>query len=87
MFQYSHKGESNRSSQVDFIYSTYMPSNLGNMMNIRNRIRDKILHQQLKVDLVENIYGKNLVQTKISTNRFFLVYDLYLLICFYVIFI
>uniref|UniRef100_A0A0D3BT31 DDE Tnp4 domain-containing protein n=1 Tax=Brassica oleracea var. oleracea TaxID=109376 RepID=A0A0D3BT31_BRAOL len=50
--------ESNRSSQVDFTYSTDMPSNLGNMMSIRNRVRDKTIHQQLKVDLVENIWQK-----------------------------
>uniref|UniRef100_A0A0D3B8A6 Uncharacterized protein n=1 Tax=Brassica oleracea var. oleracea TaxID=109376 RepID=A0A0D3B8A6_BRAOL len=30
--------ESNRSSQVYFTYSTDMPSNLGNMMSIRNRV-------------------------------------------------
>uniref|UniRef100_A0A0D3AMY6 Nuclease HARBI1 n=1 Tax=Brassica oleracea var. oleracea TaxID=109376 RepID=A0A0D3AMY6_BRAOL len=28
--------ESNRSAQVDFTYSTVMPSNIGNMMSIRN---------------------------------------------------
>ncbi|KAL0682441.1 hypothetical protein Bca4012_049288 [Brassica carinata] len=50
--------ESNRSAQVDFTYSTDMPSNIGNMMSIRNRIRDKQIHQQLKADLVENIWQK-----------------------------
>ncbi|CAN6844654.1 unnamed protein product, partial [Brassica oleracea] len=44
-----------RSSQVDFTYSTDMPSNLGNMMSVRNRVRDKTIHQQLKADLVEHI--------------------------------
>uniref|UniRef100_A0A0D3C5R2 Myb-like domain-containing protein n=1 Tax=Brassica oleracea var. oleracea TaxID=109376 RepID=A0A0D3C5R2_BRAOL len=47
--------ESNRSSQVDFTYSTDMSSNLGNMMSVRNRVRDKTIHQQLKADLVEHI--------------------------------
>ena len=50
--------ESNRSSQVDFTYSTDMPSNFGNMMSIRNRVCDKTIHQQLKADLVENIWQK-----------------------------
>ena len=50
--------ESNQSSQVDFTYSTYMPSNLGNIMSIRNRVCDKTIHQQLKPDLVENIWQK-----------------------------
>uniref|UniRef100_A0A0D3BUW2 DDE Tnp4 domain-containing protein n=1 Tax=Brassica oleracea var. oleracea TaxID=109376 RepID=A0A0D3BUW2_BRAOL len=51
--------ESNRSSLVDFAFSTDMPSNLGNVMNmmsIRNQIRDNKIHQQLKADLVENIW-------------------------------
>ena len=50
--------DSNRSSEVDFTYSTDMPSNLGNMMSIRNRVRDKQTHQQLKADLIENIWKK-----------------------------
>ncbi|XP_048609380.1 putative nuclease HARBI1 [Brassica napus] len=50
--------ESNRSSQVDFMYFTDMPSNLGNMMSIRNRVRDNTIHQQLKADLVEHIWQK-----------------------------
>uniref|UniRef100_A0A0D3AB60 DDE Tnp4 domain-containing protein n=1 Tax=Brassica oleracea var. oleracea TaxID=109376 RepID=A0A0D3AB60_BRAOL len=47
--------ESNRISQVDLTYSIDMPSNLGNMMSIRNRVRVKTIHQQLKADLVEHI--------------------------------
>uniref|UniRef100_A0A0D3ACX6 DDE Tnp4 domain-containing protein n=1 Tax=Brassica oleracea var. oleracea TaxID=109376 RepID=A0A0D3ACX6_BRAOL len=47
--------ESNRSSQVDFTYSTAMPSNLGNMMSIRNRVYDNTIHQQLKTVLVKHI--------------------------------
>ena len=35
-----------------------IPSNLGNMMSIRNRVRDKTIHQQLKADLVEHIWQK-----------------------------
>ena len=48
--------ESNQSSQVDFTLSTDMPSNIGNMMSIRNRVCDKTIHQQLKADFVENIW-------------------------------
>uniref|UniRef100_A0A0D3DNS6 DDE Tnp4 domain-containing protein n=1 Tax=Brassica oleracea var. oleracea TaxID=109376 RepID=A0A0D3DNS6_BRAOL len=47
--------KSSRSSEVDFTYSTDMPSNFDNMMSIRNRVRDRTIHQQLKADLVENI--------------------------------
>ncbi|CAN6859127.1 unnamed protein product [Brassica oleracea] len=50
--------DSNRSSQVDFTFSTDMPSNLGNMMSIWNRVCDRTIHQQLKDDLVENIWQK-----------------------------
>ncbi|XP_023643663.1 uncharacterized protein LOC111831976 [Capsella rubella] len=50
--------ESNRTSQVDSTYSTYMPSNLTNLMGIRNRVRDRTKHQQLKDDLVEHIWQK-----------------------------
>ncbi|KAL0714305.1 hypothetical protein Bca4012_021284 [Brassica carinata] len=48
--------ESNRSSEVDFDFLSNMPSNLGNMMSIRSRIRDKKIHHQFKADLVENIW-------------------------------
>ena len=47
--------ESNQSLQVDFTFRTDMPSNFGNMMSIRKRVRDKTKHQQLKADLVVNI--------------------------------
>uniref|UniRef100_A0A0D3BVT9 DDE Tnp4 domain-containing protein n=1 Tax=Brassica oleracea var. oleracea TaxID=109376 RepID=A0A0D3BVT9_BRAOL len=50
--------ESSRILEVDFTYSTYMHSNLGNMMSIRNRVRDRTIHQQLKADLVEHIWQK-----------------------------
>ncbi|XP_048591653.1 putative nuclease HARBI1 [Brassica napus] len=50
--------ESNRSSHVDFGYSTDMPSNTSNLMAIRTRLRDRNIHEQLKNDLVEHIWRK-----------------------------
>ena len=50
--------EANRTSQVDFAFSTDMPSNLGNMIGIRNQVCDRKMHQQLKADLVEHIWQK-----------------------------
>ena len=41
--------ESNRSSHVDFMYSKYMPSNTCNVMAIRTRLRDRNIHEQLKI--------------------------------------
>ncbi|XP_010463256.1 PREDICTED: uncharacterized protein LOC104743926 [Camelina sativa] len=56
------RDESNRTSQVDSAYSTDIPSNLGNMMGnvmtIRNKVHDKKMHDRLKADLVEHIWGK-----------------------------
>ncbi|XP_024014249.1 uncharacterized protein LOC112088195 [Eutrema salsugineum] len=52
------QGEGTRSSQVDMTYSTYMPTNIGNMIGIRNQVRDNDIHQQLKNDLVEHIWHK-----------------------------
>uniref|UniRef100_A0A0D3E2P9 NAD(P)-binding domain-containing protein n=1 Tax=Brassica oleracea var. oleracea TaxID=109376 RepID=A0A0D3E2P9_BRAOL len=37
------EGETSRSSQVDMSYSTEMPSNLGNMLGIRNHLLDRLL--------------------------------------------
>ncbi|KAL0699765.1 hypothetical protein Bca4012_055887 [Brassica carinata] len=51
-------GESSRSFQVDFSYSTDTPSNIGNMLGIRNQIWDQQIHDRLKADLVENIWQK-----------------------------
>ncbi|XP_033136956.1 uncharacterized protein LOC103838319 [Brassica rapa] len=51
-------GESSRSSQVDFSYSTDTPSIISNMLPIRNQIRDQQIHARLKADLVENIWLK-----------------------------
>ncbi|XP_024013556.1 uncharacterized protein LOC112087797 [Eutrema salsugineum] len=50
--------EGTRFSQVDMTYSTYMPTNIGNMIGIRNQVRDNDIHQQLKNDLVEHIWHK-----------------------------
>ncbi|XP_019082601.1 PREDICTED: uncharacterized protein LOC104753822 [Camelina sativa] len=54
--------ESNRTSEVDFTYSTDIPSNLRNMMGdtitIRNEVRDKKIHDRLQADLVEHIWEK-----------------------------
>ena len=47
-------GESSRSSQVDFSYSTDIPSYISNMLSIRNQIRDQQIHDRLKADLAEN---------------------------------
>ena len=35
-----------------------IPSNLGNLIGVRNRLRDRQTHLQLKADLVENIWNK-----------------------------
>uniref|UniRef100_A0A0D3AY84 DDE Tnp4 domain-containing protein n=1 Tax=Brassica oleracea var. oleracea TaxID=109376 RepID=A0A0D3AY84_BRAOL len=52
------QGEDTGSSHVDLTYSTDMPTNIANMMGVRTRIRDRQMHQQLKADLVENIWQK-----------------------------
>ena len=49
------EGDVTRSSWVDMSYSTDMPTNLGNMLGIRNHVRDRCIHEQLKNDLIENI--------------------------------
>uniref|UniRef100_A0A0D3DS15 DDE Tnp4 domain-containing protein n=1 Tax=Brassica oleracea var. oleracea TaxID=109376 RepID=A0A0D3DS15_BRAOL len=49
------QAEDNRSSHVDFTYTTDIPTNIANMMGARTRIRDRQMHQQLKDDLVEHI--------------------------------
>ena len=45
-------------SHVNLSYSTDMPSNLGNMLGLRNHVRDRHIHEQLKYDLIENIWNK-----------------------------
>lgn len=39
-------------------YSTDMPSNLSNMLGIWNHVRGRRIHEQLKNDLIENIWNK-----------------------------
>ena len=50
------EGDVTRSSRVD--YSIDMPTNLGNMLGIRNHVRDRRIHEQLKNDLIKNIWNK-----------------------------
>ncbi|KAL1193722.1 hypothetical protein V5N11_031632 [Cardamine amara subsp. amara] len=50
--------EANRTSQVDLTFSSDMPSNLGNMMVVRNQVRDRKKYEQLKADLGEHIWHK-----------------------------
>ena len=52
------QGEDNGSSHVDLTYSTYIPTNIANMMSVQTRIRDRQMHQQLKDDLVEHVWLK-----------------------------
>uniref|UniRef100_A0A0D3B2C6 DDE Tnp4 domain-containing protein n=1 Tax=Brassica oleracea var. oleracea TaxID=109376 RepID=A0A0D3B2C6_BRAOL len=47
------------SSYVDLTYSTDIPTNIANMMDVRTRIRDRQMHQQLKNDLVEHVWFKS----------------------------
>jgi len=50
--------EANRTSQVDLSYSTGMPTNVRDFIGIRNKVRDREMHLQLKSDLVEHIWKK-----------------------------
>uniref|UniRef100_A0A0D3ARM6 DDE Tnp4 domain-containing protein n=1 Tax=Brassica oleracea var. oleracea TaxID=109376 RepID=A0A0D3ARM6_BRAOL len=52
------QGEDQRSSHVDLMYSTDIPSNIANMMGVRTIICDTQRHQQLKDDLVEHIWRR-----------------------------
>ena len=52
------EGETSRSSEVDFSFSTNMPSNLGNILAIRSELRDQRKHERLMTDLIENIFAK-----------------------------
>ena len=52
------EGDVTRSSRVDMSYSTDMPSNLSNMLGVRIHVRDRRIHEQLKNDLIENIWNK-----------------------------
>ena len=51
------EGETSKSSEVDFSFSTNMPSNLGNILAIRSELRDQRKHER-KTDLIENIFLK-----------------------------
>ena len=42
----------------DLTYSVEMPTNLGNTLQRRTRVRDRQVHQQLKNDLIEYIWAK-----------------------------
>ncbi|XP_048633035.1 uncharacterized protein LOC106412678 [Brassica napus] len=50
------EGESSRSSHVEHINN--MPTHFGNMLGLRNHVRDRRTHQALKNDLIENIWNK-----------------------------
>uniref|UniRef100_A0A0D3DM59 Ribosomal protein n=1 Tax=Brassica oleracea var. oleracea TaxID=109376 RepID=A0A0D3DM59_BRAOL len=52
------QGEDTGTSHVDLTYSPDIPTNIANMMGARTRIRDRQMHQQLKDDLVEDIWNK-----------------------------
>ena len=52
------QGEDSGSSHVDLDFDMGMPTNIANMMDARTRIRDKPMHEQLKADLVEHLWGK-----------------------------
>ncbi|KAL0758411.1 hypothetical protein Bca101_074561 [Brassica carinata] len=52
------QGEDTGISHVDLAYSTDMLTNIGNMIGVRTRIRDRQIQQQLKADLVEHICCK-----------------------------
>ncbi|XP_018466154.2 uncharacterized protein LOC108837624 [Raphanus sativus] len=52
------QGEGSGSSHVDLTFSTNNPSSIPDEMGVRRNILDKQLHQQLKRDLVENIWRK-----------------------------
>ena len=53
-----YQGEGSETSHVNFTYSTEIPTNMDNMISVRNRLRDSTKHQQLKADLVEHIWQK-----------------------------
>ncbi|WZZ40703.1 hypothetical protein YC2023_036962 [Brassica napus] len=52
------EAEDNGSSHVDLTYSTYILTNIANMMDGRRRICDRQMHLQLKNDLVKHIWQK-----------------------------
>uniref|UniRef100_A0A0D3DC36 DDE Tnp4 domain-containing protein n=1 Tax=Brassica oleracea var. oleracea TaxID=109376 RepID=A0A0D3DC36_BRAOL len=50
--------EDTGTSHVDLNFSSHMPTHITEMMEARNDIRDRQMHQQLKDDLVQNIWHK-----------------------------
>ncbi|KAL0696564.1 hypothetical protein Bca4012_063744 [Brassica carinata] len=52
------EGESSRSSQVERPIPTERRSNFQSMLNARNQVRDRRIHEELKNDLIENIWNK-----------------------------
>ncbi|XP_056858888.1 uncharacterized protein LOC130507965 isoform X2 [Raphanus sativus] len=52
------QGEDTGSSDVDLTFSTDTPSRIADMMRMETTIRDSQMHQQLKADLVENIWRR-----------------------------
>uniref|UniRef100_A0A0D3CW26 Uncharacterized protein n=1 Tax=Brassica oleracea var. oleracea TaxID=109376 RepID=A0A0D3CW26_BRAOL len=58
MVYYLTDGEDTRTSHVDLTYSTDILANIANMVDVRTRIRDRQIHQQLKDDLVEHVWLK-----------------------------
>ena len=50
--------ENTGTSHVDLNFSSHMPTHITEMMEARNDIRDRQMHQQLKDDLVQNIWHK-----------------------------
>ncbi|XP_024011387.1 uncharacterized protein LOC112086648 [Eutrema salsugineum] len=52
------QGDGNGNAQVDQDYSTNQPTNIANMFDARNRVRDSDIHKQLKKDLVDHIWQK-----------------------------
>ncbi|XP_048613007.1 putative nuclease HARBI1 [Brassica napus] len=51
------EGESSRTLEVDMSYAR-KPSNLRAMLEIRSQVRDQHIHEQLKFDLIQNIWNK-----------------------------
>ncbi|XP_024014990.1 putative nuclease HARBI1 [Eutrema salsugineum] len=49
------QADGSKSSHVDMAYSRDMPTNINNMIGIRNEVRDQQIHKRLKDDLVEHI--------------------------------
>ncbi|XP_013595011.1 PREDICTED: uncharacterized protein LOC106303227 [Brassica oleracea var. oleracea] len=50
------EGDSSRSSHVEHINN--MPTHFGNMLGLRNHVRDRHTQEALKNDLIENIWNK-----------------------------